>query len=67
MKEAVQTLDKTQAKTVQELARDLFGDTNLSEFNHLLFRCKEEELDISAGKRGPYGLPKSGQFVYSGL
>lgn len=35
--------------------------------NHILFRCQEEEHDISGGKRGPYGLENYGQFPYAGL
>lgn len=43
------------------------GPLSLSEINHLLFRCQNEELDISSGKRGTYGLPDVGAFVYAGL
>jgi glycogen debranching enzyme len=39
----------------------------VSAINHLLFRCENEERDISAGKRGPYGLSNYGVFPYSGL
>ena len=49
------------------LAEALFGGIDIGELNHLLFRCDNEEKDISGGKRGPYGLPKQGQFVYAGL
>lgn len=67
IKESVQYLDKIQKIPIKDLSKDLFENTCLTELNHLLFRCKDEELDISEGKRGPYGLPKSGQFVYAGL
>lgn len=45
----------------------LFVNTPQSALNHVLFRCDNEEKDISAGKRGPYGLNNYGQFPYSGL
>lgn len=50
-----------------DLALQLFGETPLSGFNHLLFRCETEEREISGGKRGPYGLEKYGVFTYSGI
>ena len=34
--------------------------------NHLLYRCSNEEFDISGGNRGPYGL-QQGQFSYAGI
>ena len=40
---------------------------SLAEINHLLYRCENEEKDISGGRRGPYGLPDRGPFVYAGL
>ena len=36
-------------------------------FNHLLFRCEQEEREISNGRRGHYGLEKTGAFKYAGL
>ena len=39
----------------------------LTDINHILYRCENEEKDISNQARGPYGLPDKGQFVYSGL
>jgi glycogen debranching enzyme len=46
----------------------LFDDnTPSSAINHVLFRCEHEEHDISASKRGTYGLTNYGQFPYSGL
>ena len=36
-----------------------------SGLNHLLYRCENEERDISAGKRGTYGLSSS--FPYAGI
>ena len=49
------------------MARQIFGDTTLAGFNHLLFRSEPEEKEISNGKRGPYGLDKYGQMTYSGI
>ena len=43
------------------------GRLSLTEINHLLYRCDNEEKDISRNQRGPYGLPDEGTFVYSGL
>ena len=40
---------------------------SLAEINHLLYRCGNEEKDISGGCRGPYGLPDRSPFVYAGL
>lgn len=40
---------------------------SLTDLNHVLYRCENEEKDISNQERGPYGLPDKGQFVYAGL
>ena len=49
------------AKAVLELDQlifpeDLFETTNIADFNHLLFKCDQEELDITKGKRGTYAI-----------
>jgi hypothetical protein len=38
----------------------LFDKTPTTGLNHVLFRCDNEEKDISAGKRGPYGFDEYG-------
>ena len=63
-KQAVLKLNKLNYKSCSSL--NLFEHTNIAELNHLLFRCLEEENDISNKQRGPYGL-KSGMFKYAGL
>lgn len=35
--------------------------------NHLLFRCDNEENDITMSGRAPYGLQGYGQFSYAGV
>jgi glycogen debranching enzyme len=49
------------------LARQIFTETTLAGFNHLLFRSEPEEKEISKGERGPYGLEKYGQMTYCGI
>jgi hypothetical protein len=66
-KQAVFKLKKVKKIPSATLALQLFEDTDLAELNHLLFRCSNEELDITPKQpRGPYGL-KSGAFKYAGL
>jgi glycogen debranching enzyme len=45
----------------------MFQHSPATALNHVLFRCEHEEKDISAGTRGPYGLPSSGSFAYAGI
>jgi len=45
----------------------MFTETTQSGLNHLLFRCENEERDISGGKRGTYGLQNIGAFPYAGI
>lgn len=47
--------------------QNIYDKTTTTGLNHVLFRCDPEEKDISAGKRGPYGLNEYGQFPYSGI
>ena len=67
MREAVKNLNKLTKINTEELAHKLFHSVPLSAFNHVLFRCNEEERDISNGTRGPYGLQVYGEFEYAGL
>lgn len=67
MKNAVEQLNILNERRSADLASHLFGETPLSGFNHLLFRCESEEREISGGQRGPYGLEKYGVFTYSGI
>jgi len=66
-KATVSKLDGIKTIQASDLSSRLFPETSISEFNHLLFRCSNEETDITPkDPRGPYGL-KSGQFKYAGL
>lgn len=57
---AVFKLNKIKSTPSRTLASELFDTTNIAELNHLLFRCCQEENDITpSDPRGPYGL-KSG-------
>jgi len=67
MKQAAEYFNELQSRPSADLARHLFSEATLSSFNHLLFRCKEEEMEISGGKRGPYGLEKYGPMTYCGI
>jgi glycogen debranching enzyme len=49
-----------------EFPSDLFEETNIADFNHLLYKCEQEELDISGGKRGTYAITGH-QFEYAGI
>ena len=60
MKDAAHVLNQIGSKRIDQLALQLFAETPLSGFNHLLFRCEPEEREISNGQRGPYGLQKYG-------
>lgn len=40
---------------------------DLCSLNSLLYRCEEEERDISAGQNGVYCIPNHGNLVYCGL
>ena len=45
----------------------MFDNVPTAGINHILFRCGNEEMDISNGTRGPYGLQEYGEFPYSGI
>lgn len=50
IKQAVRNLDKLWEKSSHSVAQDMIldaGNLSLSEINHLLFRCDNEENDIS--------------------
>lgn len=64
VKEAVQKLNQIDK---DPRVRKLFLGTPNSGLNHVLFRCDQEERDISNGSRGTYGLKKFGSFPYAGL
>lgn len=66
MKEAVKHFNEFKAESATNISR-IFSEAPFSAINHLLFRCKEEELEISSGSRGPYGLDNYGQFAYAGI
>lgn len=59
MKEAVRHFNEFKVELSQSLSK-MFEQIPFSAINHLFFRCKEEELEISQGKREPYGLEKYG-------
>ena len=42
------------------------AQADLADYNHILFRCNEEELDSSCGKRGTYQLSDR-KLEYAGL
>ena len=67
IRQTVMNLNKMTEQPPEALGKDLFAGARPSELNHLLFRCEQEEKDISRGKRGPYGLAKYGEFKYAGL
>ncbi len=67
MKEAVRYLNDLYMQQASELARQVFGSVPLAGFNHLFFRCDQEEKEISDQKRGTYGLHKHGQLTYAGI
>jgi len=46
---------------------ELFKGVPSAGINHALYRCDNEERDISNGARGVYGLEKYGQFSYCGI
>ena len=62
MKQAVKRLDTIWNKSGHQLAKEISPGSKLSltEINHVLYRCIDEEKDISANERGPYGLPERG-------
>jgi glycogen debranching enzyme len=67
MKKAAEYFNDLQSRLSADLANQLFGNSSLSIFNHLLFRCEQEEKDISGGSRGPYGLKNYGAMTYAGI
>lgn len=64
VKEAVQKLNQISKDT---RVKKLFSMTPMAGLNHILYRCDEEEKDISNGKRGTYGLKSTGAFPYAGI
>lgn len=63
---------KNAIKIIEQAQEDsrmtkLFETIPHAAINHILFRCDNEEKDISQGKRGCYGLMNSGKFAYAGL
>jgi hypothetical protein len=47
MKQAAKYLNELQIQQASELAREALGSVPLAGFNHLLFRCENEERNIS--------------------
>jgi hypothetical protein len=47
MKQAAKYLNELQIQQASELAREALGSVPLTGFNHLLFRCENEERNIS--------------------
>ena len=45
----------------------LLAAAETADLNILLYRCSQEELDASGGKRGSYDIPGYGPMVYCGL
>ena len=64
VKNAVEKLNKLSS---DQRISTLFNGVPQTGLNHVLFRCSDEERDISGGKRSPYGLGKYGEFQYAGL
>ena len=63
--------DDDSAKGALELEQlifptDMFKEACIADLNHLLFKCEQEERDISGGKRGTYAIPGH-QFEYAGI
>ncbi len=46
---------------------DLISRLSLLDLNHALFRCDQEEREMSGGKRGVYALSGYGPMTYAGL
>jgi hypothetical protein len=57
VKEAIQRLNKIDEDPRIPM---MFDQTTNSGLNHVLFRCHDEENDISKGARGPYGFQEYG-------
>ncbi len=48
-------------------ARRAFSQLSLVDLNFVLYRCDQEERDLSGGKDGVYIVPNHGPLVYAGL
>ena len=46
---------------------DLAASLSLLDLNHALFRCDQEEREVSGGRRGVYALNGYGPMTYAGL
>lgn len=66
--------DGSQLQQLQQQLREtilktpsLLAGASTADLNWLLYRCNQEELDASLGKRGAYEVPGYGPLVYCGL
>mmetsp|Transcript_19591 Transcript_19591/g.35971 ORF Transcript_19591/g.35971 Transcript_19591/m.35971 type:complete len:1576 (-) Transcript_19591:43-4770(-) len=50
-----------------DLSSSVLADLSLDHINHLLWRCSEEEKDITRNTRDCYGVPRHHAFVYAGI
>lgn len=64
VKQAIQKINEIQYDTRLE---SIYDEVPSSGLNHILFRCENEEKDISGGQRGPYGFDDYGQMPYCGI
>jgi len=55
-----QAVAKLNCFTADPRLGSVLADVPQSAINHVLFRCDNEEKDISGGSRGPYGLKNGG-------
>ena len=67
VKDSIRFLNQLTKHKTSDLSRQLFSEVPLSGLNHLLFRCEQEERDLSNGTRGTYGLTQYGAFKYAGI
>lgn len=48
-------------------AQEAFSQLSLVDLNSVLYRCDQEERDLSSGRDGVYVVPNHGPLVYAGL
>ncbi|KAL8433951.1 hypothetical protein ACSSS7_003474 [Eimeria intestinalis] len=64
--ELLQVLQRQLRDTIAR-APSLLSAASTADLNCLLYRCHQEETDVTAGARGAYDVPGYGPLVYCGL